>query len=85
MIVYWFVCNIGRTQDTNISLFLMEAYCYRRAVRENLYSKFDEFLSGWTQFDSDHGVDFYAHTCCQSATFGPFFAFYCSLFVTNLF
>ena len=27
-----------------------------------------------------HGVNFYAPTCCQSATFGPLFAFYCPLF-----
>ena len=34
-----------------------------------LFSKFDEFLAVRSQFDSDHGVDFYAPTCCQSATF----------------
>ena len=42
----------------------------------------DEFLAGQSQFDSDHGVDLYAPTCCQSATFGPLFAFYCPLFFT---
>ena len=39
-------------------------YYYRRAVtvRKKLSSKFDEFLAARSQFDSDHGVDFYAHT-----------------------
>ena len=55
-------------------------YYYRRAVRKNLSSKFDEFLAVRPQFGGDHGVDFYAHTCCQSATFGPLFAFCCPLF-----
>ena len=58
-------------------------YYYRRAVRKNLSSKFDEFLAVQSQFDSDHGVDFYAHTCCQSTIFGPLFAFYCPLFFTK--
>ena len=41
-----------------------------------LSSKFDEFLAGRSQFDRDHGVDFYAPTSCQSATFvRPLFAF----------
>ena len=34
-----------------------------------LSSQFDEFLAERSQFDSDHGVDFYAPTFCQSATF----------------
>ena len=51
-----------------------------------LSSKFDEFLAGRSQFDSDHGVDFYVPTCCQSATFvRPLFAFYCPLFYCPLF
>ena len=54
-------------------------YYYSSTVRKNLSSKFDEFLAGRSQFDSDYLVDFYAHTCCQSATSGPFFAFYCTL------
>ena len=46
-----------------------------------LSSKCDKFLAGRSQFDSDHGVDFFAPTCCQSATFvRPLFAFYCPLF-----
>ena len=49
-----------------------------------LSSKFDEFLAARSQFDSDHGVDCYAPTCCQSATFvRPLFAFYCPLFFTG--
>ena len=49
-----------------------------------LSSKFDGFLAGLSQFDSDRGVDFSTPTCCQSATFvRPFFAFYCSLFFTG--
>ena len=45
-----------------------------------LSSKFDEFVAVQSQFNSDH---FYAPTCCQSATFGPLFAFYCPLFITG--
>ena len=46
--------------------------------------KIDEFLAARSQFDSDHGVDFYAPTCCQSATFvRPLFAFYCPVFFTG--
>ena len=53
-------------------------YYYRRAV------KCEEFLAGLSKFDRDHGVDFYAHTCCQSATFvRPLFAFYCPLSFTK--
>ena len=49
-----------------------------------LSSKFDEFLAVRSQFDSDHGVDFYAPTCCQSATFArPLFAFNCPLYFTR--
>ena len=58
---------------------------YRRAVPKKLSSKFDEFLAGRPQFDSEHGFDLYPPTCCQSATFGPLFAFYCSLFLTEFF
>ena len=36
---------------------------YRRAVLKKLSSKIDEFLDGRSQFDSDHGVNFYAPTC----------------------
>ena len=49
-----------------------------------LSSTFDKFLASRSQFDSDHGVDLYVHTCCQSATFArPLFAFYCPLFFTR--
>ena len=58
-------------------------YYYRRAVRKNLSPKFGEFLAVQSQFDSDHGIDFYAHTHCQSTIFGPLFAFYCPLFFTK--
>ena len=63
-------------------------YYYRSAVRKNLSSqilssKFDEFLAVHSQFDTDHRVNFYAHTCCQSVTFGPLFAFYYPLFFTE--
>ena len=48
-----------------------------------LFSKFEEFLAARSQFDefdSDHGVNFSAPTCCQSSTFvRPLFAFYCPL------
>ena len=54
-------------------------YC-SRAVLKKLSSKFDEFLALRSQFDSDHGFDFYATTCCQSATFvRPRFELYCAL------
>ena len=42
----------------------MYLYYYRE-----LSSKFEEFLAVRSQFDSDHGVDFSAPTCCQSSTF----------------
>ena len=46
-----------------------------------LSSKFDVFLAARSQFDMDHGVDFSAPTCCQSATFvRPLFALYCPFF-----
>ena len=64
-------------------MFIKEVYLYyyRRAVLKKLSSKFDEFLAGRSQFDGDHGVDFSAPTCCQSATFvRPLFEFYCPLF-----
>ena len=49
---------------------------------EGCPQKFDKFLAGRSQFDSDNGVDFYAPTCFQSATVVlPFFAFYCLLFL----
>ena len=37
----------------------------QKSVLKNLSSKFDAFLTVLSQFDSDHGVDFYAHTCCD--------------------
>ena len=47
-------------------------------------SKCEEFLAVRSQFDSDHGVDFSAPTCCQSATFvRALFALYCPLFFTK--
>ena len=58
-------------------MLINDLYYYRRAVRKNLSSKFDEFLAVRSQFD---GVDFYAHTCYQSVTVEPLFAFYCPLF-----
>ena len=58
-------------------------YYYRSAVRKNLSSKFDEFLAGRSQFDTDHRVDFYGRTCCHSATFGTLFLFYCPFFFTE--
>ena len=46
-----------------------------------LSSIFEDFLAVRSQFDCDHGVNFSAPTCCQSATFvRPLFAFYCRLF-----
>ena len=47
-------------------------------------SHFDEFLAGRSKFDSVHGVDCYAPTYCQSATFvRPLFVFYSPLFFTK--
>ena len=56
-----------------------------KSVFINLSSKFHRFLAPRSQFDTGHRVDVYAPTCCQSATFGPLFAFYCPLFCTNFF
>ena len=59
-----------------------EKECYIYTTIGGLSSKNYEFLAGRPQFDSDHGVYFYAPTCCQSATFvRPLFAFYCLCFV----
>ena len=58
-------------------------WCNPSAIGE-LSSTFDEFLAALAQFDNDHGVDFYAATCFQSATFvRPLFAFYFPLFFTG--
>ena len=54
-----------------------------KSVLTNLSSKFDRFLAVHSQFDTGHRVNFYVYTCCQSATFGPLFAFYCPLFYTE--
>ena len=58
-------------------------YYYSSPVRKNMSSTFDGFLADRSQFDIDHRVDFYAHTCCQSSISGPLFAFYCPLFFTK--
>ena len=50
-------------------------YYYSSPLHKKLSSKFDVFLAERSQFDSDHRVDFYAHTCCQTATFGPLLRF----------
>ena len=50
-----------------------------------LSSKFEVFLAGRSQFDSDHGADFSAPTCCQSATFvRPLFGVFCRLFFLRI-
>ena len=47
-------------------------------------SNFEKFLAARSQFDSDHGVDFSALTCCLSAiSVRPFFLFYFPLFFTK--
>ena len=56
-----------------------------KSVLTNLSSKFDRFLAARSQFNTGHRVNFYAHTCYQSASFEPLFAFYCPLFFTNFF
>ena len=54
-------------------------------MRKNLSSKFDRFLALPSQFDTNHRVDFYAHTYCQSATFvRPLFAFVLCFFTTKI-
>ena len=64
--------------------FFSPHYTIIYATIEKLSSKCEEFIAGRSQFDSDHGVDFSAPTCCQSATFvRPLFAFYCPLFFTG--
>ena len=45
-----------------------QLYYYSNPVRKNLSSKFDEFLPGRSQFDSDHRVNFSTPTSCESAT-----------------
>ena len=53
---------------------------YSSPVCKNLSSKLDRFLPVRSQFDTNHRVHFSTPTSCQSATFGPLFAFYCPLF-----
>ena len=58
--------------------------CFLGIYIGGLSSKIDKFLAVQSQFVSDHGIDFYAPKCCQSATFvRTLFAFYCSLFFTK--
>ena len=54
-----------------------------KSVLTNLSTKFDRFLAVRSQFDTGHRVNLYAHTCCQSASFGPLFALYCPFFLTE--
>ena len=70
--------------DFTYFAFFLPLYCIEKHIYTTigeLSSKFDEFLAVRSQFDSDHGVDFFAPTCCQSATFvRTLFAFYCPFF-----
>ena len=81
-------CRIASNQLSREQCFVC-LYYYRRVVHKNLSytnlsSKFDRFLAGRSQFDTDHGVDFNAHTCCLSATFvRPLFAFVLCFFTTK--
>ena len=73
---------------SNVVIRLLFSYSHKQShiytTIGELSSKFDEFLAVQSQFDSDHGINFYAPTCCQSATFvRPLFAFYCPLFFTG--
>ena len=62
----------SRTLDPHMSLTESSEH-----VLKKLSSKFDEFLAARSQFDSDHGFDFYVPTCFQSATYvRTLFAFY---------
>ena len=68
--------------ETHSGSIGMERYIY--TTIGGLSSKFEEFLAGRSQFDSDHGVDFSAPTCCLSAIFvRPLFVFYCTLLFTG--
>ena len=67
--------------NSNLRIHFNYAFTRINTTIGGLSSKFDVFLTGWSLFDSVHGVDCYAPTCCQSATFvRPRFAFYCPLF-----
>ena len=68
-------------QDIKFIVSCSYLYYYRSSVHKNLSSKFDRFLAAPSQFDTNHGVDLYAPTCCLSATFvRPLLAFVlCSL------
>ena len=61
--------------DINVSLAKFVTLKFPSFTKVHIYtsigelsSEFDEFLAKRSQFDSDHGVDFYVTTCCQSAT-----------------
>ena len=92
--LHWYLHQSIRSSNINLFLYMKHhSRCYitvdiyttiaHSPVRKNLSLKFDEFLAGCLQFDSDHRIDFCVHTCCQSVTFGPLFAFYCPLFFTK--
>ena len=54
--------------------------CPHKYVLTNLSSKCDKFLAERSQFDSDHGVNFYAPTCCQPVSLDRFLHFNCPFF-----
>ena len=78
--IFYFICKALVLLWPMVTDIYSNLYYYSSPVHKNMSSKFDEFLAMRSQFDNDHRVDFYAHTCCQSATYVPLFAFYCPLF-----
>ena len=65
-----------------MSVIVHQPNQYIYTTKGELSSTFEEFLAVWSQFDIDHGVNFSAPACCQSATFvRPLFAFYCPLYL----
>ena len=81
------MCSYGQRRrmrhNANYVAYVQMPGCPLCSIGE-LPSTFDEFLAERSQFDSDHGVNCYAPTCCQSTTFvRPLFAFYCPLLFTE--
>ena len=71
MLLYYYSSPVRKNLSSKFDEFLAA----RSKLDEFLAarSKLDEFLAARSKFDSDHRVDFYTHTCCQSAITGPLF------------
>ena len=65
------VNTLQQCNPDTMKLLVEYLYYYSSPCPRNLSSTFDEHLAARSQIDSDHRVNFYASTCCISATFMP--------------